>query len=187
MLYIVRYNPGGGGWAVATLINISLGYKLEDSDAEQRDYNAHNTNLYDKLSNVKESFRTETDTEYDNIAIPIHYEFNCPKRATVIDLFRSENHYRNAWNLYIKEEGWELTNEFVAQQVRRSMRNFKGDFDVSVALDKYNPDYITEFLNTYGLKPEKRTWEFYDNYVEKQIELNDRCTITETYEKFTLK
>lgn len=187
MLYIVRYNPGNGGWALATIINSCLGHEISDSKAPQFEGNAHNTSLYDWLSPYKEGLRTGTSVDVDNVAIPIHYEFNVPEGSTVIDMYRSKNHYLSAWNLYKKEEDWELNDKFVANQVRRSMRKQKGNFDTVQAFDKLNVDYVKNFLSEYELTSTVETWKFYNSYVEKQMELNEICTITETFEKFTLR
>lgn len=181
MLLIVRYNPGNGGWAVANIINTALGHTLEPSTAPQFEGNAHNTNLYDELSIVKELMRSQTDTNLDNVCLPIHYEFNTPTSAThVIDVFRSINHHYVPWNLYNKEEDWELTQQFIDKHIMISTDRDTGDFDTALAFDNYNPDYVSEFLSKYNLEPSEETWHFYYGYVNKQKELNNRCTITQT-------
>ncbi len=181
MLYIVRYNPGNGGWAVANLINTALGHSLEPSKSPQFEGNAHNTNLYDELSIVKELMRTQTDTNLDNVCLPIHYEFNIPSSATyVIDVFRSANQYYVPWNLYNKEEDGELTQEFIDRHTVISTDRDTGDFDTALVFDRYNPEYVGEFLSKYNLKPNNETWRFYNDYVAKQIEMNNKCTITQT-------
>lgn len=187
MLLIVRYNPGNGGWAVANLINTCLGHTLQPSEAEQFEGNGHNTSLYDRLSSEKELMRTQKDSsvnfEYESnhqgVCFPIHYEFNIPASADqVIDVFRSKNHQYVPWNLYNKEEGWTLNEEFIERHVGFS-RDTKGEFDTALAFDEHNPDYVGEFLKKRYLEPTEETWHFYYAYVTKQKELNSKCTITQ--------
>ena len=171
MLLVVRYDGGNGGWALANILNSALGHKILPSESPQFEGNGHNTSLYDKLSGYKERMRYHLDVDLKNVALPIHYTFNIPESYTkCIDMYRSENYHYIPWFLYKKEEGHEYTQEFIDKHVRIA-KNRAGNFDTALAFDYYNPNYITNFLQRYHLRPNLDTWKFYEDYIEKQKRL----------------
>lgn len=165
MLYVVRYQAGNGGWALSTIINSTLGYDIVDSGLPQRSGNAHWTTLYQKLVSTKNSMRTQTDCNLDNICLPVIWGHNVPKSAAVvIRMFRSSHHEYTPWYLFNKESGWEYTKPFIDNAIAQS-QNISGEFDTSLAFDYPNVEYMQEFFDKYSLAPTQQTWDFYQEYV----------------------